>query len=280
MDIHQILKQLPHRYPFLLVDRLLAVDPGKSIKALKNVTINEPFFMGHFPHRPVMPGVLMLEAMAQTAGLLAFADETGSRDPNSVIYFVGIDAGADESASWAAVAARVTAVSLGSIVALASSRSLRPPRSMHPMLVAVCLIDTSADGLVSAATTFRSAPALVADAAMRGDLTTVKKLIAQGVCVNAAQGDGMTALHWAADRADSALANTLVRAKANVRADIASEITTFIQKSLAASEEGAPAIDPDNPKTAPMREFVSNTLAERVQAMINGAAVTKTYGEK
>jgi 3-hydroxyacyl-[acyl-carrier-protein] dehydratase len=91
MDIHQILKKLPHRYPFLLVDRVLAVDPGKSIKALKNVTINEPFFMGHFPHRPVMPGVLMLEAMAQTAGLLAFADETGSRDPNSVIYFVGID---------------------------------------------------------------------------------------------------------------------------------------------------------------------------------------------
>ena len=91
MDIHQILKKLPHRYPFLLVDRVLAVDPGKSIKALKNVTINEPFFVGHFPHRPVMPGVLMLEAMAQTAGLLAFADETGTRDPNSVIYFAGID---------------------------------------------------------------------------------------------------------------------------------------------------------------------------------------------
>jgi 3-hydroxyacyl-[acyl-carrier-protein] dehydratase len=91
MDIHQILKQLPHRYPFLLVDRVLAVEKGKSIKALKNVTINEPFFVGHFPHRPVMPGVLMLEAMAQTAGLLAFADETGTRDANSVIYFVGID---------------------------------------------------------------------------------------------------------------------------------------------------------------------------------------------
>ena len=91
MDIHQILKKLPHRYPFLLVDRVLAVDPGKSIKALKNVTINEPFFTGHFPHRPVMPGVLMLEAMAQTAGLLAFADESSPRDPNSVIYFAGID---------------------------------------------------------------------------------------------------------------------------------------------------------------------------------------------
>ena len=65
MDIHDILKRLPHRYPFLLVDRVLAIDKGKSIKALKNVTINEPFFMGHFPHRPVMPGVLMLEAMAR-----------------------------------------------------------------------------------------------------------------------------------------------------------------------------------------------------------------------
>lgn len=91
MDIHQILKKLPHRYPILLVDRVLAVDPGKSIKALKNVTINEPYFVGHFPHRPVMPGVLMLEAMAQTAGLLAFADESNGRDTNSVIYFAGID---------------------------------------------------------------------------------------------------------------------------------------------------------------------------------------------
>jgi len=91
MDIHQILKKLPHRYPILLVDRVLQVVPGKSIKALKNVTINEPYFVGHFPHRPVMPGVLMLEAMAQTAGLLAFADETAGRDTNSVIYFAGID---------------------------------------------------------------------------------------------------------------------------------------------------------------------------------------------
>ncbi|MBV8620947.1 MAG: 3-hydroxyacyl-ACP dehydratase FabZ, partial [Curvibacter sp.] len=72
MDIHQILKQLPHRYPILLVDRVVALEKGKSIRALKNVTINEPFFTGHFPHRPVMPGVLMLEAMAQAAALLAF----------------------------------------------------------------------------------------------------------------------------------------------------------------------------------------------------------------
>jgi len=72
MDIHQILKQLPHRYPILLVDRVLEIEKGKSIRALKNVSINEPFFKGHFPHRPVMPGVLMLEALAQTAALLAF----------------------------------------------------------------------------------------------------------------------------------------------------------------------------------------------------------------
>ena len=91
MDIHQILKKLPHRYPFLLVDRVLGIEPGKSIRALKNVTINEPFFVGHFPHRPVMPGVLILEAMAQTAGLLAFSDASKAADTNSVIYFAGID---------------------------------------------------------------------------------------------------------------------------------------------------------------------------------------------
>ena len=92
MDIHEILKKLPHRYPILLVDRVLEIDPGKRIKALKNVTINEPFFTGHFPHRPVMPGVLMLEAMAQTAALLSFAAEGAAPDNKSVIYFAGIDA--------------------------------------------------------------------------------------------------------------------------------------------------------------------------------------------
>ena len=71
MDIHQILKQLPHRYPILLVDRVLELEKGVRIKALKNVSINEPHFLGHFPHRPVMPGVLMLEALAQAAALLA-----------------------------------------------------------------------------------------------------------------------------------------------------------------------------------------------------------------
>lgn len=91
MDIHQILKQLPHRYPILLVDRVLEVDKGKSIKALKNVTINEPFFNGHFPHRPVMPGVLMLEALAQTAALLAFETLGVTPDDKTVYYFAGID---------------------------------------------------------------------------------------------------------------------------------------------------------------------------------------------
>lgn len=91
MDIHQILKQLPHRYPFLLVDRVLELEKGKRIKALKNVTINEPFFTGHFPHRPVMPGVLMLEALAQAAALLAFDTMGEAPDSKSVYYFAGID---------------------------------------------------------------------------------------------------------------------------------------------------------------------------------------------
>lgn len=91
MDIHEILKQLPHRYPFLLVDRVLEVEKGKSIKALKNVTINEPFFVGHFPHRPVMPGVLMLEAMAQVAALLAFHTLGITPDNKTIYYFAGID---------------------------------------------------------------------------------------------------------------------------------------------------------------------------------------------
>ncbi|OHC80448.1 MAG: 3-hydroxyacyl-[acyl-carrier-protein] dehydratase FabZ [Rhodoferax sp. RIFCSPLOWO2_12_FULL_60_11] len=91
MDIYKILKQLPHRYPFLLVDRVLAIDKGKSIRAVKNVTINEPFFQGHFPHRPVMPGVLMLEALAQAAALLAFDAIDTTPDEDSVYYFAGMD---------------------------------------------------------------------------------------------------------------------------------------------------------------------------------------------
>jgi 3-hydroxyacyl-[acyl-carrier-protein] dehydratase len=91
MDIHQILKLLPHRYPILLVDRVLDLQVGKSIRAIKNVTINEPFFMGHFPHRPVMPGVLMLEAMAQAAALLSFATQGVTPDDKTVYYFAGID---------------------------------------------------------------------------------------------------------------------------------------------------------------------------------------------
>jgi 3-hydroxyacyl-[acyl-carrier-protein] dehydratase len=92
MDIHQILKKLPHRYPFLMVDRVVEIDKGKRIVALKNVTINEPFFQGHFPYRPVMPGVLMLEAMAQAAALLAFDAAGVEIDDKTVYYFAGIDA--------------------------------------------------------------------------------------------------------------------------------------------------------------------------------------------
>jgi len=91
MDIHQILKQLPHRYPFLLVDRVVELEKGKRIVALKNVSMNEPFFTGHFPHRPVMPGVLMLEALAQAAALLAFDTLGVTPDDKTVYYFAGID---------------------------------------------------------------------------------------------------------------------------------------------------------------------------------------------
>jgi 3-hydroxyacyl-[acyl-carrier-protein] dehydratase len=91
MDIQAIMKQLPHRYPFLLLDRVLECTPGESLVALKNVTINEPFFPGHFPQRAVMPGVLILEAMAQATGLLAFATIGHPPGPNELYYFVGID---------------------------------------------------------------------------------------------------------------------------------------------------------------------------------------------
>lgn len=91
MDIHQVLKLLPHRYPILLVDRVLEIEKGKSIIALKNVSINEPFFNGHFPHRPVMPGVLMLEALAQAAALLAFVTLDVVPDDKTIYYFAGID---------------------------------------------------------------------------------------------------------------------------------------------------------------------------------------------
>jgi 3-hydroxyacyl-[acyl-carrier-protein] dehydratase len=91
MDINEIRDLIPHRYPFLLVDRVLECVPGKTIRALKNVTINEPFFPGHFPHRPVMPGVLILEALAQAAGILAFKTAGVVPDAHSKLYFAGID---------------------------------------------------------------------------------------------------------------------------------------------------------------------------------------------
>jgi 3-hydroxyacyl-[acyl-carrier-protein] dehydratase len=91
MDIHGVLKKLPHRYPILLVDRVLEIESGVRIKAIKNVSINEPYFLGHFPNRPVMPGVLMLEALAQAAALLSFESAGQAPDDNSVYYFAGID---------------------------------------------------------------------------------------------------------------------------------------------------------------------------------------------
>lgn len=91
MDIHRILRLLPHRYPILLVDRVLELEKRVRIKALKNVSINEPYFVGHFPARPVMPGVMILEALAQAAALLSFESMGGEPEPDTVVYFVGID---------------------------------------------------------------------------------------------------------------------------------------------------------------------------------------------
>lgn len=91
MDIHEILKLLPHRYPFLLIDRVLELDLGKSVVALKNVTMNETFFNGHFPGRPVMPGVLIVEAMAQAAAVLAYKSINSSAAEGVMYYFAGID---------------------------------------------------------------------------------------------------------------------------------------------------------------------------------------------
>jgi 3-hydroxyacyl-[acyl-carrier-protein] dehydratase len=91
LDINAIFKRLPHRYPFLLVDRVLECRPGATIRAIKNVTYNEPFFPGHFPHRPVMPGVMIIEALAQAAGILCFVTASVFPDENTRFYFVGID---------------------------------------------------------------------------------------------------------------------------------------------------------------------------------------------
>lgn len=91
MDIHEILKYLPHRYPFILIDRILDIKMGESLVAIKNVTMNEPFFMGHFPNRPVMPGVLILEAMAQAGGVLAYKSTNTTPSDGSLYYFAGVD---------------------------------------------------------------------------------------------------------------------------------------------------------------------------------------------
>lgn len=91
MNIEEVMRHLPHRYPFLLIDRVLACEPHKHILALKNVTMNEEFFVGHFPNHPVMPGVLVIEALAQAAAILAFKSLDRTPDDSSVVYFVGID---------------------------------------------------------------------------------------------------------------------------------------------------------------------------------------------
>ncbi len=91
MDIHKVLSLLPHRYPFLLIDRVLEFEHNKRLLAIKNVTYNEPYFNGHFPIRPVMPGVLIIEAMAQATGLLAMESNPDQVGENSLYYFVGID---------------------------------------------------------------------------------------------------------------------------------------------------------------------------------------------
>lgn len=91
MDIYDVMKHLPHRYPFLLIDRVVDYVPGETLTAIKNVTVNEPFFPGHFPHRPVFPGVLMLEALAQATGILSFKTTEDLPSEDSLYYFAGID---------------------------------------------------------------------------------------------------------------------------------------------------------------------------------------------
>ena len=91
MDIHEILEHLPHRYPFVLIDRVVSIELGKEITAIKNVSINEPYFPGHFPYHPVMPGVLIVEAMAQAAAILSFKTMDTKPSDDSVYYFAGID---------------------------------------------------------------------------------------------------------------------------------------------------------------------------------------------
>ena len=91
MNINEILDHLPHMYPFVLVDKVLSYEVGKKIEAVKNVTINEPFFPGHFPHYPVMPGILIIEAMAQAAAILSFKTMNDKPNDHSVYYFAGVD---------------------------------------------------------------------------------------------------------------------------------------------------------------------------------------------
>ena len=124
LDIHQIIKRLPHRYPFLLVDRVLEFEKDVRIKALKNVTIDEPFFVGHFPSRPVMPGVIMLEALAQAAALLSFESAGQGPVDDTVVYFVGRSSPATSSSSRPGSSAPAPA---SSSTGCAPASTARPP---------------------------------------------------------------------------------------------------------------------------------------------------------
>ena len=135
MDIQKILKYLPHRYPMLMIDRVLTLEPGKRIVAMKNVSANEPYFQGHFPNRPIMPGVLILEGMAQAALLLAFGGREPHAGEDQVYYYVGID---NARFKRPATSSSSRSASTGCCVASASSpawraspvrRSPRPPSS-------------------------------------------------------------------------------------------------------------------------------------------------------
>ncbi len=112
MDVNEIMTYLPHRYPFLLVDRIVAVEPGKSIRGIKNVTINEPFFQGHFPAYPVMPGVLVIEALAQVAAILSHLTADSKPDSRSLIFFAVPRSSASSAASASSTRGHTSATRL------------------------------------------------------------------------------------------------------------------------------------------------------------------------
>ena len=131
MEIGEIKEYLPHRYPFLLVDRVLELEPGKRIVAIKNVTINEPFFQGHFPHYPVMPGVLIVEAMAQAAAILSFKSLGTKRDENTVVYLAGVDGARYYYAHLSAWEGGSRSVSAGEVIGFVGSTGNTTANHLH-----------------------------------------------------------------------------------------------------------------------------------------------------